>query len=49
MSPEQEQIIAMASVVEKLKDNNIKLSKNFKLSYTGKVKGKGKGKEKLKG
>ena len=30
MYPEQEQIISLASVVEKIKDDNIKLSKSFK-------------------
>ena len=42
MSPEQEQIVALAYVVEKLKDNNIKISKSFKISPPVKVKGKGK-------
>ena len=44
MSPGQEQIIALAAGVEKLKDKNIKLSKSFKTSPSGKCKGKGKGK-----
>ena len=47
VSPKQEQIIALASVIEKLKDGNIKLSKSFKTSPPGKgkikIKGKGKG------
>ena len=44
MSPEQEQIIALASFVEKLKDNNLKLSKIFKTltPRKGKIKIKGK-------
>ena len=29
MSPDQEQIVDLASVVEKLKENNLKLSKSF--------------------
>ena len=49
MSPEQEQIIALASVVQKLKDNNLKLSTRFKTSPTGKDKGKCKVKGKVKG
>ena len=44
---EQEQIIALAYVVKKLKDDNIKLSKNF--NTLPPVKGKGKGKVKGKG
>ena len=44
MSPEQEQIIALSSFVEKLKDNNLKLSKIFKTltPRKGKIKIKGK-------
>ena len=45
MSPKQKQIIALASVVKKIKDNNIKLYKSFKTSPHGKGKGKGKGQE----
>ena len=44
MPPEQEHIISLASVVEKLKDDNLKLSNNFKSSTPGKGKGKFKGK-----
>ena len=46
MSPNQEQIISLACVVDKIKDNNLKLSKSFKLSppRKGEVKDKGKGK-----
>ena len=44
MSPEQDKIIAFASIVEKLKDDNLKLSNNFKSSTPGKGKGKFKGK-----
>ena len=44
MSPEQEHIIALASVVKKLKDKNLKPSKRFKTSSPDKGKGKGKGK-----
>ena len=47
MSPEQEQIISLASVVEKLKDDNLNLSKIFKYSPPG--KGKYKIKVKSKG
>ena len=43
MSPEQEQIISLASVFKKLKYDNIKLAKNFQTSTSGKGKGKGKG------
>ena len=39
MSLEQEKIIAIASLIEKLKDNNINLSKIFKTSSSGKGKG----------
>ena len=46
--PEQEQIIALVSVVEKLKDDNLNLSKSFNSSPPGNVKGKGKGKGKGK-
>ena len=49
MSPEQEQIIAFASVVEKIKDENLNLSKIFRTSPPGKGKGKGKGEGKGKG
>ena len=49
MSPEQEQITALASIVEKLKDNNLKLSKIFKTSPPGKGKVKGKLKVKVQG
>ena len=49
ISPKQEQIIALASAVEKLKDDNINLSKSFKTSPTGKVKGKGRETGKGKG
>ena len=40
MSPEQEHIITLVSVVEKLKDDNLKLAKNFNTSPPRKVKGK---------
>ena len=40
MSPEQEQTTALASLIEKLKDNNINLSKIFKTSSPGKGKRK---------
>ena len=49
MSPEQEQIIALAFVVEKLKYDNLNLSKSFNTSPPGKGKGKGQGKFKGKG
>ena len=49
MSAEQEQIIALASVVEKLKYDNLKLAKNFKSAPPGKDRGKGKVKGKGKG
>ena len=49
ISPEQEKIMALASVVDKIKDDNLKLSKSFKSSPPGNVKGKGKGKRKGKG
>ena len=49
MSPDQEQIVALASVVEKLKENNINLSKSFKTLPPGKAKGKGRIKGKGKG
>ena len=49
MSPEQKQIVALAYIVEKLKENNIKLSKIFKTLPPGKFKGKGKGKCKVQG
>ena len=42
MSPEQDQIIAIASVVEKLKDDNLELFNSFKSSPPGKGKVKGK-------
>ena len=48
MSPEQNQIISLASVVEKLKYNNLELSESFKTSPPGKGRGKGKGKVKGK-
>ena len=48
ISPEQEKIMALASVVDKIKDDNLKLSKSFKSSPPGNVKGKGKGKGKGK-
>ena len=38
MSPEKEQIIALASVVKKLKYENLKLSKNLKTLHPGKGK-----------
>ena len=38
---EQEHIIALASIVEKIKENNLKLVKNFKNLPTGKGKCKG--------
>ena len=41
MSPEQEHIIALASVVKKLKDDNLKLSESVNTSSPGKGKGKG--------
>ena len=44
MSPEQEQIIALASVVKKLKYDNLKLANNFKSAPPGKGKGTRKGK-----
>ena len=44
MSPKKKQITALASVVEKLKEENLKRSKSFKSSTTGKGKGKEKGK-----
>ena len=47
MSPDQEHIVDVASVVEKLKENNLKLSKSF--NTLSLVKGKGKGKRKGKG
>ena len=40
------QIISLAYVVEKLKDDNLNISKSFKSLPPGKVKGKGKGKVK---
>ena len=43
MSPEQEQIIALSSVVEKLKDKTLKLAKNFKTSSPIKIKARSKG------
>ena len=49
MSPKQEQIIALASIVRKLKDNNLKLSKRLKTSPLRKVKVKGNGKYEGKG
>ena len=49
MYPHQEQIIALASLVEKIKDNNLNLSKSFKVSPSGKDKGKGKVKFKVQG
>ena len=49
ISPEQEQIIALASVVDKLRDDKLNLSKSFKISPPGKGKGKGNGKGKGKG
>ena len=48
-SPQQDHIIAFASVIEKLKDDNIKLSKRFKTSPPRKVKVKFKVKFKKKG
>ena len=42
MYPEKEQIIALASVLEKRKDDKLKLSKSFKAPHPGKGKGKGK-------
>ena len=42
VSPEQEQIISLASLVEKLKDDNLNLANNFNTSPPGKDKGKGK-------
>ena len=38
MSPEQEHIIALASVVEKMKDDHLKISKKFMTSPTRKSK-----------
>ena len=49
MSPDQEQIVALASVVEKLKEKILKLSKSFNTLPPGKGKGKGKRKGKGKG
>ena len=49
MSPKQEQIIALAYVVKKLKEKNLKLSKSFTTSPPIKGKGIGKGKGKGKG
>ena len=51
MSPDQEHIVALSYVVEKLKEKNLKLSKIFntlppeKGNVKGKVKGKGQGKK----
>ena len=49
MSPEQEKITALASIVDKLKDGNLNISKIFKTSPPGKGKGKVKGKGKGQG
>ena len=48
MPPEQDQIIALVSVVEKLKDDNLNIFKSFKESPPVKDKGKVKGKGKFK-
>ena len=47
MSPNQEQIVDIAYVVEKIKENNLKLYKSF--NTLSLVKGKGKGKRKGNG
>ena len=41
MSPDQEKITSLASSVEKLKDDNLKLSNSFNTSPPGKRKEKG--------
>ena len=40
MSPQKEQILALASAVEKLKDDNLKLTKRFKTPPSKKIKDK---------
>ena len=47
MPLDQEQIISLASVVDKLKDDNLKLSKSFNSSPPGKGRVKGKVKYKV--
>ena len=49
MSPNQEQIVDIAYVVEKIKENNLKLYKSFNTLSPGKVKGKGERKGNGKG
>ena len=49
MSPEQDQIVALASIGDKLRNNNINLYKSIKTSPPGKGKGKGKGEGKGQG
>ena len=49
MYSEQEQIIAITSVIKKLKDDNLKLANNFMSAPPGKVKGNGGFKGKVNG
>ena len=49
MPPKQGQIVALASIVEKIKDNNLKLPKSFKTSPLWKRKSKRQRKRKRKG
>ena len=43
ISPEQKEIITLAAIVKKLRDDNIKVSKSFNTYLPGKDKGKRKG------
>ena len=43
MSPEQEKLVALTSIIENLKDNNLKIANNFKSAPPGSSKSKGKG------
>ena len=49
MYSEQEQIIAITSVIKNLKDDNLKLANNFMSAPPGKVKGNGGFKGKVNG
>ena len=49
VSPDQEQNFALTSVINKLKDDNLKLAKNFKSVPPGNCKFNGNGKDKGSG
>ena len=49
MYPEQEKNFSLTSAANKLKNDNLKLAKNFKSAPPGDIRGKGKGKGNGKG